>query len=495
MLIRELEQKTGLERATIRFYEKEGLITPTRAENGYRTYGEVDCDTLLKVKLLRQLGMPLERIKELQQGSTDLSDALTEQIAALEKQIQDSSRAREVCLEMKERSGSYNTLDARYYLDVLSRPSSTVPVWKPQPVPEFSRAVPIHPWKRFFARSFDLALFHLLLLFLLVVVFRLRPLNHSIYTVVGIEFVLFLLWIPAEGLMLHYFGTTPGKWIFGIRVESVNGGQLGVSESIKRTWDVLRYGYGFEIPIYNLWRQYQSYKEYKDHHVVRWDQASDSEIQFADHYETRKKILIGVIVIVYLMVSGISVAESIKPPHRGEDLTIAQIAENYNAYMESQIDNPSLSAYMKEDGTFHKALDNSSANGAGVVVVIGTKVLDPDANFEFETENGFVRTITYQQRYTDVLMLHPVGSLQVNMILAVVTAQDWFHIFNYQEFSNNLDRELRKPSGTYIFENIEIRWENKAENCIYTGSFYIDDDDNKPSLVETEFVIIIHDQP
>ena len=36
MLIRELEQNTGLERATIRYYEKEGFITPNREENGYQ---------------------------------------------------------------------------------------------------------------------------------------------------------------------------------------------------------------------------------------------------------------------------------------------------------------------------------------------------------------------------------------------------------------------------------------------------------------------------
>ena len=94
MLIRDLENKTGLERATIRFYEKEGLITPERRENGYRTYSKEDCDTLLKIKLLRQLGMPLDTIKSLQRGSTDFSTALDEQIMFLESQIQNAERAK-----------------------------------------------------------------------------------------------------------------------------------------------------------------------------------------------------------------------------------------------------------------------------------------------------------------------------------------------------------------------------------------------------------------
>ena len=34
MQIKEVEEKTGLERSSIRFYESEGLIHPKRLENG-----------------------------------------------------------------------------------------------------------------------------------------------------------------------------------------------------------------------------------------------------------------------------------------------------------------------------------------------------------------------------------------------------------------------------------------------------------------------------
>lgn len=42
MNIAEAERRTGLTRANIRFYEKEGLLTPTRGANGYRDYTEDD---------------------------------------------------------------------------------------------------------------------------------------------------------------------------------------------------------------------------------------------------------------------------------------------------------------------------------------------------------------------------------------------------------------------------------------------------------------------
>ena len=45
MNIAEAERRTGLTRANIRFYEKEGLLKPTRGENGYRDYTEDNVQT------------------------------------------------------------------------------------------------------------------------------------------------------------------------------------------------------------------------------------------------------------------------------------------------------------------------------------------------------------------------------------------------------------------------------------------------------------------
>ena len=47
MTIKEVEQCFGVPRATVRFYEKEGLLSPTRSENGYREYSEEDVVLLM----------------------------------------------------------------------------------------------------------------------------------------------------------------------------------------------------------------------------------------------------------------------------------------------------------------------------------------------------------------------------------------------------------------------------------------------------------------
>ena len=42
MTSKEMEARSGVPRANIRYYESEGLLTPARARNGYRDYSEAD---------------------------------------------------------------------------------------------------------------------------------------------------------------------------------------------------------------------------------------------------------------------------------------------------------------------------------------------------------------------------------------------------------------------------------------------------------------------
>jgi len=78
MKINELENQLGLSRANIRFYEKEGLLTPERKENGYREYSEADISILKKIIIFRKIGLSLPQIKEILNDDLELSIALEE---------------------------------------------------------------------------------------------------------------------------------------------------------------------------------------------------------------------------------------------------------------------------------------------------------------------------------------------------------------------------------------------------------------------------------
>ena len=53
MTIKDVEERTGLSRSNIRFYEKEKLIEPSRNEsNGYRDYSKNDVENIKKIAYL-----------------------------------------------------------------------------------------------------------------------------------------------------------------------------------------------------------------------------------------------------------------------------------------------------------------------------------------------------------------------------------------------------------------------------------------------------------
>ncbi len=100
MTIKEAEARTGLARANIRYYEDQGFFSPARGENGYRDYSEENIDTLLKIKLLRQLGFSLEEIHQLQNGERALETALAQREAGLERESRELAQAARLCRDI-----------------------------------------------------------------------------------------------------------------------------------------------------------------------------------------------------------------------------------------------------------------------------------------------------------------------------------------------------------------------------------------------------------
>ena len=81
MTSKEMEARSGVPRANIRYYEAEGLLAPARSGNGYRDYSEEDLRTLEKIKLLRRLGVTIEALRALRDGRAELSAVLDRRLA------------------------------------------------------------------------------------------------------------------------------------------------------------------------------------------------------------------------------------------------------------------------------------------------------------------------------------------------------------------------------------------------------------------------------
>lgn len=94
------------------------------------------------------------------------------------------------------------------------------------------------PMMRFMARMVDCALY-MLFAFGLLRVMQLP--FHALYFSP-------LFWLPlyfAEGWLLHVFGTTPGKKLFGIEVSLLDGSRLSVGQGISRSLQLFFFGMGF----------------------------------------------------------------------------------------------------------------------------------------------------------------------------------------------------------------------------------------------------------
>jgi len=119
MKINELENQLGLSRANIRFYEKEGLLTPERKENGYREYSEADISILKKIIIFRKIGLSLPQIKEILNDDLELSIALEENILELTQKIEELNGALEVCKTMKTDAPSKESFDEEHYWNLI----------------------------------------------------------------------------------------------------------------------------------------------------------------------------------------------------------------------------------------------------------------------------------------------------------------------------------------------------------------------------------------
>ncbi len=119
MTIKDMEEVLGIPRATIRFYEKEGLISPKREENGYRDYSQEDLEKVKKIVILRKIGLSVNDISDIFDGAKPLPEALDENMKNLQKQLEELQGAMVLSERMKEAAPNIATLDADKYLNYI----------------------------------------------------------------------------------------------------------------------------------------------------------------------------------------------------------------------------------------------------------------------------------------------------------------------------------------------------------------------------------------
>ncbi|MBS1358977.1 MAG: MerR family transcriptional regulator [Oscillospiraceae bacterium] len=466
MNIKEIEERSGLTRANIRYYEQEGLIAPVRRDNKYRDYSEENLETLLRIALLRNLGFSLDEIRRLQSGELELAAAMRERSAALESEGQRLLAARNVCDAISREVTSYSTLQAEPYLTEL----------EPDAVAGQRDVAEPHPWRRYLARAIDLTLVGLPVSFVQYVLLHRNYTTVSRWEDLVCALISWGLLLLLEPLLLARFGTTAGKWCMGITVTRPDGERLSYSEALNRTALVWFYGAGLGLPLVELVCSYLSYRRYTRGEELAWEEGS------IERFDERG---MGRMVLLYAASTALSLALTLAmalsaalPPNRG-DLTVAEFAENVNFYRGYFDCGERWS--LDENGEW---AENQYEN----VVYFGGG--GEPAPFTYTVEEGTLRAVHWA--YTETAeTIYGTGDENARMAyLALAAAQKGTSLFNIRSVVKQIGSNSWAGDTDYsaAWKNVEMRYDARIEGeYYYSEGFFLSVQDGQPITVTLTF--------
>ncbi len=251
-----------------------------------------------KELLMRVLGVSDEDISRLDRREVTLPDIMQARIYKVIGDESDTSQCAIVCRNIKASGCSWEELHPEEYLEHINElkahgghfadeaPASPVssgvfytPSYAPavDPAPASAFIYP-RPFVRYFARIFDLAVYLLISNLIFYLAFKVSP-TASTTLVTGWSYCAYVLMFSLEPLLLHAFGTTPGKMIFGIKVLAGDGSKLSIRDAYIRSLRLLRFGFGFVIPIWNIVCLARSFASCKRMDVLEWDAGTRIERQ------------------------------------------------------------------------------------------------------------------------------------------------------------------------------------------------------------------------
>lgn len=376
MTIKELEEKTGLQRANIRYYEQQGLLTPERKENGYRDYSAADLATLQKIKLLRHLGLSIETIKQVQAGECPLTEALAAREEDLAKEASMLGREKMVCQELRMQQMDYVNLQPEGYLEQLEREEAEAGDAQMVPRPEAQDIIkPLqYPWRRYFARKFDLSIYSVMWSLISVAFLKIPITMKPTFQILQWAACIVLMLI-IEPLLLSRFGTTPGKAIFGLQVRGFDGKYLTYDQAMRRTRILLARGMGLDIPFVNWYYYVKNFNKLAAGTPAPWDENTVYTIKDTKAW---RGIAFVVIYAMLFFVLGLVVVQITAPPNSGL-LTKEAFIENCN-------DSAQRLEYhlcLEYDGTWQEAPWKYSEEPYEEVPV----------TYEIQTRDGYVESI------------------------------------------------------------------------------------------------------
>ena len=456
MTIQEVERQSGMTRANIRFYEEKGLLTPQRQPNGYRDYSAADVETLQRVRLLRSLDISIDTIRALQSGERTLEAVLAERERRWNDAKSRAGDAEALCQRMRQDGAQYATLDAEKYLHPQPEAQR---LYHPAGQAD-QRPYAFTPWRRLLAFNLDYELCLLLLYAVLSLGFHVNITKGSGLLSLLYAYLALMLQMLIEPWLLHRFGTTPGKALMGIYIETESGERPTCAQERARTWKRFWYGLGASIPILGLVRMWQKgYRPCRDCESCAWDSENELVCLIHDRKAWRGWIIAaayaGCVAVNVLLSSAAAL-----PPCRGR-LTVAQFARNYNM----------LANYYGDETNWR--LDETGAwediTPEGVFIVrIGDEIGRPDWQFTLDAD-GYIQRAELAADYRNCDGMVWISTLEDQTLLgtlSIVCAQRGVHAWSFapQRVARAFKQQSDTGSVRMTYQGVSI-----AYDCVYQG--------------------------
>lgn len=454
MNIKDIEARSGMTRANIRFYEQEDLLHPQRQDNGYRDYSDADLQTLHRIRLLRTLGLSLDEIRALQKDEASLESLLTRQAATLEQQSAETQQRARLCRDISHSGARYATLDGQRWLETLTAEEPTVPNL---PKTDTYHKVTA-PWRRFFARHFDLFLYSAFWMMLGFLLLSEGPSTESGAAWMGAaNIIAIIMMVLVEPLLLSTWGTTPGKWLLGLSVRNNTGQKLTYGEGFYRTVQALWGGAGFFIPIFELVQGYKCYYDCTEGKTLPWEW--DSELQLKDEKAWRFAAMAGSALAVFGALV-LTITLSAVPSQRG-DMTVAQFADSYNRLARYH----GIEVWLDEEGRWTEV-----PRPDGSVVIHMSDMETP--NFVYTEKDGLMTGLSFTLAVeNDTETWVPINqNRRILAILAFAQAYDPTPLNNNEVMNvvEKLEGQPFQPLGETI-HGVHITWDLTS-----TGYYQVD---------------------
>lgn len=170
---------------------------------------------------------------------------------------------------------------------------------------------PAGPWRRFFARMFDVYVSIILLGIVgeytlgryssRYVEFMATPNNELLIGVLFLPFALAL-----DALVSHLFGNNLGKYLLGVKVVKIKG-KMDLNDWLSRAFNVWKSGMAFGIPLVSLWTTIRENKRVGMMQPTTYDQRCGFQVYGRTLSVGHKLVALVSVIAVYAVVIGLNV--------------------------------------------------------------------------------------------------------------------------------------------------------------------------------------------